>query len=263
MGGQVVDTVQAANDREKFIEIATGTLRGRIKATGDGKVTSRISYAMCKVIVDDQGNEREYFWPDDSRTPGIEGWKSYFKPGRKEQVDAVKFLFANYKTRKVNRSQLARECIEKGYPAPGKRWDLCHVTDILRRHTYAGDNLIGVKQSGKFAVHQAGKSHEIERDAYPEPTAPTGKRDAWVTDKWEAIIPREDFDAVQEKLDRETSKGRKPSKSGRYPFSSFVYCDHCKDGLRSQPYGAGGKLSRYGCKSKGANRSDCPSYTIG
>ncbi|QGG47359.1 recombinase family protein [Heliorestis convoluta] len=123
-----------------------------------------------------------------------------------------------------NPAQIAKSFIRKGYQKVNDRtdWSALAVRDILKNERYTGDVLC----RKYYVQNHLGK--RIANDG--------SKTQYLIYDHHEAIIEKEIYEKVQEKLMEKTKK--KPSgKRKRYSFSGRSICGYC-----------GGKLQRFICR---------------
>ena len=116
---------------------------------------------------------------------------------------------------------IARRLTEDGIPTPSnkKKWNPSVIRSILTNEKYYGAAILG-KTYKPDVLSKRRYKNEGQSDMY------------YVEDSHPAIIPKEEYDMVQEELKRrgeirgysETNKGKFSSK---YPFSKKIICGEC------------------------------------
>ena len=103
-----------------------------------------------------------------------------------------------------------------------KRWNSCTLKQILTNEKYVGDLLLGKQYTVDAISHKVVKNNG-EREQF------------YVKDHHEAIISREDYEKVQEKIEDTKEKYKnyfKNSPQNRYVFSGKLKCGFCGNSLK-------------------------------
>ena len=112
---------------------------------------------------------------------------------------------------------IARELTGAGIPPPRARdkpWSSTMVLRLLRNEKYCGDLLQKKTCTPDFLDHRKVKNDGREEQVY-------------LRGHHEAIVPREQFDAVQRELARRAPNGQKKRHSARYWCSGKLVCGVC------------------------------------
>ena len=126
--------------------------------------------------------------------------------------------------RGVGLKEIAADLNERGITNKGRRWQRTSLHYVLTNEAYTGTAVWGKTTTG---------------EKEPEPVRADGA--------WEALVPRETFDAVQKGLEERAPKKRQPARVGsKFLLSGLLRCGVC-----GKPYtGQGaksGKFSYYVC----------------
>ena len=137
-----------------------------------------------------------------------------------EQAEIVRRIYREFMCG-YSPAIIARKLTEDGIPTPSnkKKWNPSVIRSILTNEKYYGAAILG-KTYKPDVLSKRRYKNEGQSDMY------------YVEDSHPAIIPKEEFDMVQEELKRrgeirgysETNKGKFSSK---YPFSKKIICGEC------------------------------------
>ena len=130
----------------------------------------------------------------------------------------------------------------------GNGWGQRSIMQILQNYTYTGNLMLQKTFS---------ENHLTKKKRYNKGEIPMYH----IQDSHEAIIPLEQFNAVQEEISRRAEKHSRPHQNkGKYPFSGILVCGECgKHYLRKNTAtGAVWICTIYSSKGKAA----CPSKRI-
>lgn len=130
----------------------------------------------------------------------------------------------------------------------GNGWGQRSIMQILQNYTYTGNLLL----QKTFSEDHLSKKKRYNKGELPM---------YHIQDSHEAIIPMEQFQAVQEEIGRRAEKHSKPHRNkGKYPFSGMLVCGNCgKHYVRkTTATGAVWICPTYSTKGKAA----CPSKRI-
>jgi site-specific DNA recombinase len=192
----------SAREKQKFVE---RTSRGRLEAVRSGKYFS-------------------------STPPFGYGSQDGYLAVNEAEAKVVREIFAMAKGGKAIRA-IARELNRRGIPTPmqargnpraGKAWGKSTVARILKAKLYTGEAPWNRRVGSK------------KKTMRPE--------SEWIIVKIPAIIPREDFDAVQSLLERNAAFAKR-HQVHEYLLKGLLYCE------------CGAKM--YGCFSKGRRYYTC------
>ena len=141
----------------------------------------------------------------------------------RDTAPIVKEIFEK-SLRGVGLKEIAAELNERGITNKGKRWGRTGLHYVLTNEAYTGTAIWGRTTTG---------------DKQPDPVRAEGA--------WEALVPREVFDQVQQGLQERAPKKQRPARVGsKYLLSGLLRCGAC-----GKPYtGQGaksGKFSYYVC----------------
>ena len=132
-----------------------------------------------------------------------------------EEAEIIKLIFESYLSG-MGVTAIMKMLNEKGYITRfGKTWHNSGVARILRNYTYTG-NLILQKTYRENHLTKRKQQNNGELPQYH------------ITDSHEAIIPFEQFNAVQDEIKRRAEKyAAKGSTKKTYPYSGLLICANC------------------------------------
>lgn len=188
--GELLLTIMSSLAQEESRSISENVTWGKRKAMADG----HISLPWSSVL----GYER-----------GEDGLPKIVP----EQAEIVRFIYHLFMQGK-SYTKIAKELTERGIPSPmGKEvWRMATVRNILQNETYRGSK----EMQKTFCVNYLTKSKKVNEGELPK---------YWIEESHEAIIPPDEFDAVQAEIERRKQNG------GTYkalsPFSQKIICGDC------------------------------------
>lgn len=165
----------------------------------------------------------------------------------KEQAEIVKFIFAEALSGKGT-DKIAKELIAKGIPTKrGGKWKSTTIRGILANEKYLGDVIFQKTYTdSQFNRH----INYGEKDQY------------YIENHHEAIVSREDFDAVdliinQRGKEKGIEKGVGKYQS-RYPFSGKIICSECGSSFKRRVHGSNdNKYIAWCCQKHLSNVKEC------
>lgn len=152
-----------------------------------------------------------------------------------EEAEIVKMIFADYLSgmgknaiaKKLNRMHIVT--------LDGGPWHESSVRSILHNEKYTGGMLLQKTYSPSYLVHKRLVNHG-ERPLYE------------VENSHEAIISKEDYEAVKAEMQRraEKAKPKRPKdKSAQYLFTGIITCGKCGKHYRRKTANAGSKYEKH------------------
>ena len=157
-----------------------------------------------------------------------------------EQADVVRSIFEMYASGGFSTAAISRVLEERGVRTykGGRLWDHGRIVKILKNHTYTGTRYFNTMT--------------VVRDISADGTRPTRKRykleyrdrDEWIAVRVPAIVSRELFDKVQERLRLVASRYR--ALSIQSLLSGFVRCATC-----GRLYGSGYSYEKFSLRTGG------------
>ncbi|MBR2309383.1 MAG: recombinase family protein [Oscillospiraceae bacterium] len=164
------------------------------------------------------------------------------------EADTVRLIFDSY-LQGMGATAIAKMLNESTAVSRfGNGWGQRSIMAILQNYTYTGNLLL----QKTFSEDHLSKKKRYNKGELPM---------YHIQDSHEAIIPLEQFRAVQEEIQRRAEKHSRPHRNkGKYPFSGMLVCGECgKHYIRkSTATGAVWICPTYSTKGKAA----CPSKRI-
>ena len=200
--GRIIYAVQQEGKHAFLRDLSRNTLRGHLAAAREGAW---------------QGGPAPYGY-------AAAGGKLVL--GDPEKVEVVRWLFHSYATSDVSVRTLARTLNGRGLVGPGGgRWYDNTVYKILTRPTYTGRAVWNRRQDGKYYGVAGGEVTARVRGGKRR-HLPEGE---WVglPDAHPAVIDRETFDRVQERLKANRSHTTPHRGGGDFLFSRLLVCGNC------------------------------------
>lgn len=165
----------------------------------------------------------------------------------KEQAEIVKFIFASVLSGKGTH-KIAKELIARDIPTQrGGKWRANTILGILSNEKYVGDVILQKTYTdSSFNRH----INDGDKDQY------------YIKDNHEAIITREDFEAVELLIDRRGKekgivKGSEKYQN-RYSFSGNIICSECGSTFKRRIHGSrGNKYIAWCCSTHLSHRAEC------
>ncbi len=132
-----------------------------------------------------------------------------------EGAGTVRFIFSSFLEKNMSVSDIARALSARGIlPKKSKAWSPSVVLRILKNEKYCGDLIQKKTVTPDYLSHEKKYNHGEEEFVI-------------LRDHHEAIIPREQFDAVQKILCTRRNEKRGERFTERYPFSGKIRCGIC------------------------------------
>jgi site-specific DNA recombinase len=162
------------------------------------------------------------------------------------EAEIVRIIFRLFIEGKTP-SAIAKFLETKGILSPGgkKKWQVATVKSILSNEKYKGDALL----QKTFTVDFLTKTTKVNEGEVPQ---------YYVQNSHPAIIEPDEFDAVQNEMERRKKLGRPISCHS--PFSARIICGECGGFYGSKVWGSNTKYRRtvWRCNKKYKNDKPCP-----
>lgn len=144
-----------------------------------------------------------------------------------EEAETVQLIFNSY-LQGDGCEAIARKLNERNFLSRrNKEWGQTGVMRILRNYTYTGNLLL----QQTFSENHLTKQRQRNNGEFPM---------YHIQNAHESIIPLEQFNAVQEEIQRRSEKHYTPHRNkGKYPFSGFLVCAGCGKNYRRKNTAAG------------------------
>lgn len=146
------------------------------------------------------------------------------------EAPVVEWFFAEFGNGQRSIRGMCRELNDKGNRTrKGTKWIHQTVLAILKNPRYTGDSVWNRSSQGQYHNHRAGKI---------EPCSTRRKRhndrEDWIVaeDAHTAIVSRELFDRVQERLEERSSTSAKMRDMPPTPLNRKLVCGHCNKPMR-------------------------------
>ena len=163
-----------------------------------------------------------------------------------EQAVIVKLIYDMYDAG-AGPSEIRRELVARGYKTlyGSDRWCCSTLTSILRNEKYCGDLMLQKTYTVDYLSHKR-KDNKGQRRKY------------YVQDAHEAIIPRDQWERVQRRLDRQKEKAIGANRdlnkyNTKYPLSGMLICYQCGKSYKRRHWTSGYKSKEgkfvYQCES--------------
>jgi len=188
--GELLLTIMSSLAQEESRSISENVTWGKRKAMADG----HISLPWSSVLGYEKGEDS---------LPKIVP----------EEAEIVRLIYKMFMQGK-SYTKIAKELTERKIPTPmGKEiWRMATVRNILQNETYRGSK----EMQKTFCTNYLTKAKKVNEGELPK---------YWIEESHEAIIPPEEFDAVQAEIERRKQYG------GYYkaisPFSQKIVCGDC------------------------------------
>ncbi|MDR1001963.1 MAG: recombinase family protein [Oscillospiraceae bacterium] len=143
-----------------------------------------------------------------------------------EEAEVVKAIYADYM------SGMGILAIVKKYKKQGLNMSRSGINGLLRNEKYFGSMVL----QKTFVNNHIEKKKVINRGQLPK---------YFVSDSHEAIIPKDEWDAVQEEIKRRAEKYlNKSNPKQLYPYSSLIRCGKCGANYKRKHTAAGMKYEK-------------------
>ena len=111
---------------------------------------------------------------------------------------------------------------EKVSTVDGGKWYSSSITNILKNEKYKGDAILQKYYFAEIKAKQRLNQGQVQQYL--------------ITDNHEAIVSREDWEAVQKRLRQNSKRDPRIDYNRRYPLSGLLKCEHCGSTLKRQKY---------------------------
>lgn len=111
---------------------------------------------------------------------------------------------------------------EKVSTVDGGQWYSSTITNILKNEKYKGDVILQKYYFAEIKAKQRLNQGQVQQYL--------------ITDNHEAIVSREDWEAVQKRLKQNRKENPSIHYNRRYPLSGLLKCEHCGSTLKRQKY---------------------------
>ena len=111
---------------------------------------------------------------------------------------------------------------EKVSTVVGGKWYSSTITNILKNEKYKGDAILQKYYFAEIKAKQRLNQGQVQQYL--------------ITDNHEAIVSREDWEAVQKRLKQNRKAKLSIDYNRRYPLSGLLKCEHCGSTLKRQKY---------------------------
>lgn len=111
---------------------------------------------------------------------------------------------------------------EKVSTVDGGKWYSSTITNILKNEKYKGDAILQKYYFAEIKAKQRLNQGQVQQYL--------------ITDNHEAIVSREDWEAVQKRLKQNRKANLSIDYNRRYPLSGLLKCEHCGSTLKRQKY---------------------------
>lgn len=197
MQGRLLVVMQQEMQSTYATQLAHATLKGKLNSfLSGGRPGVKCPYGYACQITDPHGTTHRISREEDFAVP--KGWSKILVPGDPVEVEAVRWLFDTYASTDTGIAALAQQLNARGVPSPtGRGWKASTVAHILANDLYVGDTRFGRRSSGQFVRLHDNGSVMVRHDISSALHEGTVRRNTH-----EAIVSRELWDRVQEKLNR-------------------------------------------------------------
>lgn len=188
-------------------------------------------------------------------------------PGDPREVDAARSIFDDYARGGLGFPGIVARLVASGAPAPGARWNVSTVRELLANPVYTGDLVWNRKTYGRLVAYAEGAPHLLGDG---ERRVRRNARADWVVvrEAHEALVDRATFERVQAiRGERGRARGG-ARRAERYPLSGLLACGACGGPMvmkNCHRYKAGRKLdarqARYRCAGPDPSRG-CAGFSI-
>ena len=164
-----------------------------------------------------------------------------------EEAEVIRWMYAEY-MKGASRIEIGRMLMDRGiYTRQGKPWVDSNVKVILTNITYTG-NMLFQKEYCEDPITKHRKKNRGELPQY------------YVENTHEAIIPKDEWDAVQEEFKRRKELGPFGNKSlNTCCFTGKIKCPHCGVSyMHNRRRDRGNELEFWGCGATKVKGGRCP-----
>jgi len=221
--GELLITIMSSLAQEESRSISENVTWGQRKRMADGKIS--IPYAHFL---------------------GYEKGENGLPKIVEKEAEIVRLIYRMFLEGKTP-SAIARQLAIREIPSPGgkKKWQVATVISILSNEKYKGDALL----QKTFTVDFLTKTTKVNEGEVPQ---------YYVQNSHPAIIEPDEFDAVQNEMERRKKLGRPVSCHS--PFSAKIICGECGGFYGSKVWGSNTKYRRtvWRCNEKYRENKPCP-----
>jgi site-specific DNA recombinase len=208
----VFGVTQEASDHKYVIDLAEAVLRGKLKAAREGRRNGGRAPLGYRLVYEGEGK---------ARRPRL--------VVHEETAALVREMFRAYAAGKTSLYRIARDLNARGVKPPrAAKWSPSSVRSILVNEVYLGASVWNKTDQAKFFG-------VVDLRVTPKRGAPVAGRPCArrppadhirVDDRYEALVDRETFDAVQRRL-VENCKGRNRADRADYALRGLLRCGVC------------------------------------
>ncbi len=279
--GQIIDEdnaasaltacIEASQAKASNVQLARDITRTMIANVKDRKNSpgSRPPYGYDRLYIDEAGKPfQQVRWNPDgtkdvldpetgkvittlSKSTGYGKAKSHrvqLVPSDPKRVAVVRDIFRLAMT--TGYSGVADYLNKRGIPGPrGGLWNSSSLHDLLPNPAYAGDVVFNRTHKGRYYQFKDGQA-EKQDNSSGKVVFKDNPKEEWIVvpDAHEALIPKEEWEAVQLALRMRSKSSIKSGRSPKrfYPLSGIMRCGHCGAPMQGMYVGK----RRYICSSR-------------
>ncbi|MDD4803120.1 MAG: recombinase family protein [Syntrophomonas sp.] len=220
--GELLITIMSSLAQEESRSISENVTWGQRKRMADGKISLPYRHFL--------GYEK-----------GEDGLPKIVE----SEAKIVRMIFRLFMEGKTP-SAIAKCLVSQGIPSPAGKttWQVGTINSILSNEKYKGDALL----QKSFTVDFLTKTTKVNEGEVPQ---------YYVQNSYPAIIPPDEFDAVQAEIERRKKLGRPVSCHS--PFSAKIICGECGGFYGSKVWGSNTKYRRtiWRCNEKYKGEKPC------
>ncbi len=202
--GRMMYGIKQEGKHQFLRDLSNNTTRGQVSNINGGFLCSSAPYGYDRMYVDREGNKRQRI-VDGERFAKPKEWRTTLVVSEDPQkVETVRWIFAKYVENDIGLRAIASELNSRGVGSPrGGKWCIGTIRDILRNRAYVGDLVWNKRRQGKYSRISGGeivKCSSGERASRNKPI--DNDESEWIVNKdsHEALIDRETFQAIQDRL---------------------------------------------------------------
>lgn len=264
--GRITHTVRQEGRHSYIRDLAKNSLRGRVNAAVRGHIAGQSApYGFDRMIVDADGNHILRLKNGDPKPTRAGGTHVTLVPSDDPEVlQTLQFIFEEYAKPGVGLRTIAGQLTERGICGPRgpqkgtgnpSRWHANTIKHILSNQNYVGTYVFGKRTEAKFFKVSKDRIEERQKTDYRRSKVRLNDEAEHVVvpDAFPALIDRELFDRVQQKLDDQKRGNRQPQvkKPERYPLAGLVVCGCCGARMYGgpKPHTSNKSATRYFCST--------------
>ncbi len=280
IGNPLVDAIMGLVEHhaggEYLRKLAQDSLRGQLRRVLAGDIPGgKIPYGYAKAVVDSNGKLVRII-PRTQKHRKLPEEVTKLVPGDAVEIDAVKWIYAEYVNGRRGFARLAKSLNERQVPPPsGDVWRMGSIREILRNRVYVGDLVWNKETSARFFRFTSGQLTAQVTHVSRVTGKKTGYRQNAEQDQvvvptnHPAIIDRALFDRVQEVMvERAEAQGATGDGIGGrwtdrcYALTGIIICTNCGHRMLAQPSTVKGySYRRYLCSGYQQSRV-CRPYWV-